>query len=173
MDNTDRFVAAIVVGGWKIFEKAIKSIRVRSLDMNVLMSVAVAGAVVIDRWAEGAAVIVLFSLSLMLEQYSVSRTRRAVRSLLDVAPESARLLQNGREQTVPVRTVMPGDRLIIRPGERLPLDGIVEEGTTHVNEAPITGESHPAAKVCGDRIFAGSINGRGSIVCIDRGAGAA
>jgi Cd2+/Zn2+-exporting ATPase len=156
-------LAAILLGGWKIFEKAAKSVRAGSLDMNVLMSVAVVGAVMIDRWAEGAAVVVLFSVSLMLEQYSVARTRKAVRSLLDVSPQTARLLQDGREHTVPVRTVTPGSLLVIRPGDRLPLDGVVEDGTSLVNEAPITGESRPVAKSIGDQIFAGSINGRGAL----------
>jgi Cd2+/Zn2+-exporting ATPase len=154
-------LGAILLGGWKIFERAGKSALAGSMDMNVLMSVAVVGALLIDRWAEGAAVVVLFSVSLMLEQYSVARTRKAVRSLLDVSPRNACVLQDGRERTVPVRAVSPGSLVVVRPGERIPLDGIVEDGATYVNEAPITGESGPVEKGPGDRIFAGSVNGGG------------
>jgi len=156
-------LAAILLGGWRVFVKGGKAVRDASLDMNVLMSVAVLGALLIDRWAEGATVIVLFRVSLMLEQYSASRTRKAVRSLLDLSPEDACVLKDGGERTVAVRTVSPGSLLVIRPGERVPLDGIVEDGATVVNEAPMTGESQPVEKGPGDRIFAGSINGSGAL----------
>jgi Zn2+/Cd2+-exporting ATPase len=154
-------LASILIGGWGIFSKALKALRARVLDMNVLMTVAVVGAVLIGKWEEGAAVIVLFSLSLMLESYSATRTRRAVRSLLDLSPEMADVIHEGRETTVPAKSVQPGELLMIRPGQRIPLDGIVETGISGVVETMITGESTPVEKVHGAQVYAGSINDRG------------
>jgi Cd2+/Zn2+-exporting ATPase len=131
--------------------------------MNVLMSIAVVGAILIGKWVEGAAVIVLFSISLMLEQYSAARTRKAVQSLLKLSPEEARIVRGGVEQTVSARRVLPGSLMVIRPGERIPLDGVVEDGVTSMNEAPITGESRSVEKCSGDQVLAGSINDHGSV----------
>jgi Zn2+/Cd2+-exporting ATPase len=156
-------LTSILLGGWNIFGKALKALRVRVLDMNVLMTLAVVGAVLIGKWEEGAAVIVLFSVSLMLESYSATRTRRAVRSLMDLSPDMADVLRDGKELTVPARSVRPGERLMIRPGQRVPLDGIVESGSSDVNEAAITGESTPVEKLPGAQVYAGSINDRGAL----------
>lgn len=152
---------AIVVGGWRIFLKAFKSARNLSLDMNVLMTVAVAGALAIGKWSEGAAVIVLFDLSLALESYSVGRTRREIRALMKLAPDLAAVLRYGVETQVSAREVLPGELIVVRPGERIPLDGIVVEGSSTVNEAPITGEALPNVKTTSSQVFAGSINQRG------------
>ena len=158
------FLGAILLGGWKIAVKAYKALRSGTLDMNVLMTVAVLGALGIDRWAEGATVIVLFSVALMLETYSAARTRRAIHSMLTVRPEEASVLTDEGERVLPAREVVPGARVLIRPGERVPVDGEVLEGISAVDEAPITGESAPAEKSTGDTLFAGSINTWGSLV---------
>jgi len=156
-------LAAILLGGWRIFRKAWAAIRIRALDMNVLMSVAVAGALVIDRWGEGAAVIVLFSVALMLETYSAARTRKAVRSLLALSPQQCSVLRDGQEVTLPADEISPGETIVIRPGERIALDGVVESGTSSVNQMVITGESEPIGRSPGDPVFAGSLNGRGAL----------
>ena len=156
-------LASILVGGWNIFVKAARALRARVLDMNFLMTVAVAGAVLIGKWEEGAAVIVLFSLSLMLESYSATRTRRAVRSLMDLSPEMADVVRDGTETAVPARSVLPGELLMVRPGQRIPLDGVVETGISGVVETMITGESTPVEKTPGAQVYAGSMNDRGAL----------
>jgi Cd2+/Zn2+-exporting ATPase len=156
-------LASILIGGWSIFDKALKALRARVLDMNFLMTIAVVGAVLIGKWEEAAAVIVLFSFSLMLESYSATRTRRAVRSLMDLSPEMADVIHEGKEVAIPAKQVRPGELLIIRPGQRIPLDGIVEAGMSGVVETMITGEPAPVEKVPGAHVYAGSINDRGSL----------
>ncbi len=153
--------AAILIGGWRIFTKALGAVRTRALDMNVLMTIAVVGALSIGRWGEGAAVIVLFSVALMLETHSTSRTRRAVRSLLALSPQECTVMRDGKEYSVPAADVSPDETMVIRPGERIPLDGLVSEGTSTVNQAPITGESEPVEKRAGATVYAGSLNGVG------------
>jgi Zn2+/Cd2+-exporting ATPase len=154
---------AIALGGRKIFLKAWAAVRTRALDMNVLMTVAVLGALAIDRWGEGAAVIVLFSFALMLETYSTSRTRKAVRSLLALSPAQCSVLRDGREVTLPAASVAQNEILLIRPGDRIPLDGVVVEGSSAVNQAAISGESDPAPKDPGSIVYAGSLNGFGQL----------
>lgn len=156
-------LAAILVGGWKIFLKAFKATRVLALDMNVLMSLAVVGALIIGRWTEGAAVIVLFALALALESYSAARTRNSIRALLRLSPEQASVLKDGREELMNAHDVALGDLMIIRPGERIPLDATVVEGRSTIDESPVTGESMPVFKEAGAGVFAGSINQRGSL----------
>jgi len=156
-------VAAILIGGAKVFAKAWKAAVRFSLDMNVLMSVAVLGALVIDRWGEAAAVIVLFAVSLMLESYSVTRTRRAIRSLVALSPTQANVLRSEEEVVVAAGDVCVDETVVIRPGEKVPLDGVVMEGSSETNESPITGESTPVTKRSGATVFAGSINGRGTL----------
>lgn len=156
-------LVAIGTGGWKVFLKAFRSLRSTTLDMNVLMSLAVVGALFIDKWSEAAAVIVLFSLSLMLESYSAARTRRAIQALISLSPEQASVIRNGKEILVSVKDVKVDETTLIRPGERIPLDGIVIEGTSSVNQSLITGESMPVAKAEGSLVYAGSMNERGSL----------
>jgi Cd2+/Zn2+-exporting ATPase len=155
------FLGAIVVGGWKIFWKALIALRNRSLDMNVLMSGAVVGAAAIGKWNEGAAVVVLFSFALMLENYSTLRTRRAVQSLLALSPQRASVVRDEGEEETDAERVVPGDVVVVRPGERIPLDGIVMGGHSSVNEATITGEATPVIKEPGAIVFGGSLNERG------------
>jgi Cd2+/Zn2+-exporting ATPase len=157
-------LAAILLGGWNIFRKAFIALRNLTLDMNVLMSLAVAGALAIDRWSEGAAVIVLFSVALILESYSISRTRRAVQALMDLAPQEARVVRNGIEITVPAAEVAVAETVRIRPGERIPVDGVVLEGASTVHQGAVTGESHPVEKSLGTSVFAGTLNGQGTLL---------
>jgi Cd2+/Zn2+-exporting ATPase len=157
------YICAIFIGGWKIFPRAVKSLRLFSFDMNVLMSAAVIGAMAIGEWAEGAAVIVLFAVSHLLEEKSMERTRRALSFLLESAPSTATVLRDGKEETVPVADVRPGDMMIIRPGEKIAADGEVITGHSFVNQAAITGESLPAEKHAGSLVYAGTINNGGTL----------
>jgi Cd2+/Zn2+-exporting ATPase len=118
---------------------------------------------VIGKWAEGAAVVVLFSLSLVLESYSVRRTRKAVQALIETAPDQAAVVREGEEQLVPAKSVQAGEFLLIRPGERIPLDGEVIAGHSSINQAAITGESRPVLVQQGSIVYAGSLNERGSL----------
>src|SRR5262245_7290942 len=155
---------AILAGVWNVLPKAYLAARRLRPDMNLLMTVAVAGAVAIGEWFEGATVAFLFALSLALEAWSVGRARRAVEALLDLTPISVRVLgEGGREEQVPPEQVPVGSRFVVRPGERLPLDGRVVGGSSSVNQAPITGEGVPVFKGPGDEGLAGTGNGDGAL----------
>ena len=156
--------AAILTGSWFVLPKAWHALRRLRPDMNLLMVIAVLGAVAIGEWLEGATVAFLFAVSLALEAWSVGRARRAVAALLDLTPETARLLHpDGREEEVPAREARVGARFVVRPGERIPLDGTVVGGASEIDQAPITGESVPVTKTKGDEVFAGTINGDGAL----------
>ena len=157
------FLSSIIAGGWRIAVKGFKAGRNLALDMNFLMTIATLCAVIIGRWEEGAAVIVLFSLSQLLERYSMERSRKAIRALLNLSPPMATVRRDGSEVAVRVEEVAVGERIVIRPGERIPLDGMVEAGESTVNQAPITGEALPVPKQPGHEIFAGSLNERGTL----------
>ena len=155
---------AIVAGFWLVLPKAWYALRRLQPDMNLLMTIAVAGAVAIGEWFEGAMVAFLFALSLALESWTVARAQRAIAALLDLMPPTARWRRpDGREELVPPDQVPVGGIFVVRPGERVPLDGVVRRGSSHVNQAPITGESMPVSKQPGDDVFAGSINGDGAL----------
>ena len=157
------YIAAILSGVWMVLPKAWYALRAIRPDMNLLMVVAVTGAVAIGEWFEAATVSFLFALSLLLESWSVSRARRAVEALLDLSPPTARLKEATGSREVPVGEVAAGSLIIVKPGERIPLDGKVVRGTSDVNQAPITGESVPVTKHSGDEVFAGTINGDGTL----------
>ncbi|MEZ5275541.1 MAG: cation-translocating P-type ATPase [Opitutaceae bacterium] len=157
------FIGAIVSGGWFIFPKAVGAVRRFSPDMNLLMTVAVIGAAIIGEWAEAAAVVFLFALSEMLEAFSVQRARRAIESLLDLTPATALVKRGDTFEELQVEQVEIGEVIAIRSGARVPLDGEVTSGASAINQAPITGESMPIEKKPGDTIFAGTINGEGSL----------
>jgi Cd2+/Zn2+-exporting ATPase len=158
------YLAAVLAGGRFVVVKAWYAARNLRPDMNLLMTVAVLGAMAIGEWFEAATVSFLFALSLAIESWSVGRARRAIAALLDLAPPSARLLRpDGSEATVPVAEVRPGDSFIVPAGARIPLDGRVVAGASTVNQAPITGESVPVEKEPGTEIFAGTINGDGTL----------
>lgn len=158
------FAVAIIFGVWLVAPKAWSSARRLSPDMNLLMVVAVAGAIGLGEFFEAATVAFFFSLSLYLESWSVGRARNAVSALLDLAPPMARVIRvDGSETDVPAERVEVGDRFIVRGGDRIPLDGEVTDGVGAVDQAPITGESALVAKEPGDTVYAGTINGEGTL----------
>ncbi|HWP81439.1 MAG TPA: heavy metal translocating P-type ATPase [Bacteroidota bacterium] len=161
--STGAFILSIVVGGWNIALKALKAVRNRSLDMNFLMALAAIGAIAIGEYAEGAAVIFLFALSLLLESMSVDRSQRAIQSLMKLSPLTARIRRNAVETEVSVEEVAIGETVIIRPGERIPLDGTVQHGSSTIDESSLTGESIPVPKQPGSHVFAGTFNQRGAL----------
>ncbi len=155
------FAVAIGSGGYPILRSAIASLRARRIDMNVLMTISVIGAAVLGDWSEGALVVVLFSAGIFLQALTLDRTRRAIRSLLDLAPEEANVFREGIEVTVAAATLVPGDVVRVRPGFRLPADGEIVSGHSAINQAAITGESMPVDREPGDSVFAGTMNGSG------------
>jgi Cd2+/Zn2+-exporting ATPase len=155
------FAVAIAIGGYPILRSAIAALRTRRIDMNVLMTVSVIGAAVLGDWSEGALVVVLFSLGTFLQAMTLDRTRRAIRSLLDLTPEEATAIRGGVEVTVAAATLVAGDIVRVRPGQRLPADGEIVSGHSAINQAAITGESMPVEKEPGAEVFAGTINGSG------------
>ncbi len=157
------FIVAMFTGGALVFPKALRSLMALSLDMNVLMTVAVAGAVLIGQHAEGAAVVFLFSLSELLEAWSVGRARRAIQALMQLAPDNAVVKREGNFIEVPTEEVLIGETLFVKSGQKIPLDGTVLKGISAVDQAPITGESVPVEKKMGDPVYAGTINGEGSL----------
>lgn len=158
------YLGAVAAGGWYVFPKAVPAARKLRPDMNLLMTLAVLGAMGLGEWLEAASVSFLFSLALLLESKSVERARREIAALLDLSPPVARCVgMGGRIEEKPVEEVPAGTVVVVRPGERIPLDGVVAGGYTSVNQAPITGESLPVAKGPGDEVFAGTINEEGAI----------
>ncbi len=157
------FLLAVISGGWFIAPKAWAALKRLSPDMNLLMSVAVLGALGIGAWDEAATVIFLFSVAELLESFSLNRARRAIKKLMTLAPEVAWLKDASGFREVPVAEVMVSDIIQVKPGGKIPLDGTVRKGDSSVDQSPITGESVPVSKTTGDEVFAGSINGEGSL----------
>jgi Cd2+/Zn2+-exporting ATPase len=155
--------AAIMAGASLTIRRAMAALRVRALDINVLMLVAAAGAVALGQWSEAASVVFLFALAQTLEARTLERARHAVRALMDLAPTEALVREPGGDRRVEIDAITPGMVLVVRPGEKIPLDGEVVGGQSAVNQAPVTGESIPSEKTAGDEVFAGTINGRGAL----------
>jgi Cd2+/Zn2+-exporting ATPase len=152
---------SVITGARFVAVKAWYSLKRLSPDMNLLMMVAVAGALIIGEWFEAATVAFLFALSLLLESWSVGRARNAVSALLDLAPPVVRVKDAGGEREMKAAEVAVGTRFIVRGGDRIALDGRIVSGASVVNQAPITGESIPVSKEPGDEVFAATINGDG------------
>ena len=158
------YLLAMSVGGWSIARAAVAGLRRRSLDMNVLMALAAVGAVGIGSYAEGAWVLVLFAVGTTLEAFAFDRSRRSVSQLLELAPDEAHVVsEDGSEHLVPTAEIAVATRFVVRPGERIPLDGEVVTGVSTVDEAPITGESVPVDKQAGSVVFAGTLNAHGAL----------
>lgn len=162
--HTGCFALATLAGGLLVVPAAWGALRTRRLDMNVLMTVAVTGAWLVGEGAEAAAVVFLFALAELLESWSVGRARRAIAALLELTPQTAMVrAADGTSTELPVAEVVVGAEISVRSGSSVPLDGEVIAGESAVNQAPITGESVPVEKKPGDAVFAGTINGEGSL----------
>jgi Cd2+/Zn2+-exporting ATPase len=157
------FLASVVLGGVHTGRRALTSARNGVLDIHVLMVVAVIGAVALGEWSEAASVVFLFALAQLLETRAMERARGAIRALMDLAPSEALVRRDGHERLTAIDDVRVSDVVIVRPGEKIPLDGRVTAGDSYVNQAPVTGESLPVEKTAGDEVFAGTINGRGAL----------
>ncbi|HTM26843.1 MAG TPA: heavy metal translocating P-type ATPase [Vicinamibacterales bacterium] len=157
------YLIAIAFGGFYSVRRALHAARSLALDINVLMLVAVGGAMVLGQWSEGACVVFLFALAQLLEARAMERARGAIRALMDLTPAEALVKTGGEFRLTPVDAIRIGDVVAVKPGEKIPLDGRVVAGDSHVNQAPVTGESLPVEKRAGDEVFAGTINGRGGL----------
>ncbi|QST01072.1 cadmium-translocating P-type ATPase [Pontibacillus sp. ALD_SL1] len=157
------YALAILIGGWKPARSAFYAIKSGSLDMNVLMASAAIGAAIIGEWFEGAMVVWLFALGNTLQNRSIERTRESIRSLMNLAPSEATVKEGGQLVQKAVEHVQIGDVIVVKPGEKVPLDGDIEAGESSLNQAPITGESLPVDKTTGDPVFAGTVNESGSL----------
>ncbi len=167
------YAAAALVGGLPLARSGIAAlIATRRPDINILMTIAVIGAAAIGAWLEAALVVVLFAIGELLESRAVDRARRELASLVSLAPETARVRRRSgsgplalmREVEVDIADVAVGDITVIKPGERIPVDGVVREGTSAVDQAPITGESTPVDKAVDDTVFAGTLNAQGLLL---------
>lgn len=156
-------VASLLAGAVTVVPRAWQSLRTGTLDINVLMTIAAIGAAIIGEWGEAAAAMSLFALAQLLEGFAMGRARRAIAALMQLTPREATVRRDGRTAVVPVDQVALGEVMVIRPGERLPLDGEVVSGQSAVDQSPITGESMPVEKQAGSEVFAGSINGHGAL----------
>ena len=157
------YSVAYVFGGWYGLKGAIETLRHRAVDIDLLMIVAALGALSIGAPFEGAMLLFLFSLSNTLQHYAIGRSRRAIRSLVEMRPDEAQVLRDGEEVTVPIDEVAVGDVFVVRPGDRIPLDGVVASGEGTVDQASLTGESVPVPREPGDKVFGGTINESGSL----------
>ncbi len=163
------YLVAIVSGGWGNARKAWYALPKLDFNMSVLMTTAIIGAMAIGKWEEGATVAFLYSVSELLEAWSMEKARKSIRDLMDIAPKVARVRRPVGEFGLPVEMEIPvdeveiGDTLIIRPGEKIAMDGVIIKGESAINEAAITGESVPADKGPGAEVFAGTLNTNGSL----------
>ncbi len=153
------YVLAYAAGGYDVTRHGLKSALNLRFDVDFLMVVAAVGAAVLGQWAEGALLLFLFSLGHALEHYAMDRARHAIRALGEITPKTARVVREGKDLELPVGALLRGDTVIVRPGERIPIDGEVVGGKSAVDQSPITGESVPVDKGQGDEVFAGSVNG--------------
>lgn len=177
--STGLYIAAYVFGGFFTLREAFQSLKQRRFEIDTLMLVAAAGAAMLGEFAEGALLLFLFSLGHSLEHYAMGRAKRAIEALAELAPQTAVVRRGGGTEQVPVEALVVGDAVLVKPNERLPADGFVIEGTSSVNQAPVTGESVPVDKqpvrdaiasaaasdrvAAESRVFAGTINGSGAL----------
>lgn len=154
---------SILIAGYSLVSKGMRNLFHLQFEMNVLMTVAIVGAVVIGKWEEATVVTFLFLISEILETYSMEKARSSIRSLMDIAPKRATRIDNGQETVVTINQLKINDLILVRPGEKIPIDGVVAEGGTFVNQSAITGESMPVEKLPGNQVFAGTLNQQGTI----------
>jgi Zn2+/Cd2+-exporting ATPase len=155
------FAAAIITGGYPLFKTGLQNLIRLQFDMKTLMTIAIIGAAVIGQWSEGAVVVILFAISEVLESYSMEKARGSIRSLMELSPQEATIIRKGQETLVSIDMIRIEDVMIVKPGQRIAMDGVVIEGTSTVNQAAITGESVPVEKNIHDEVFAGTMNENG------------
>jgi Cd2+/Zn2+-exporting ATPase len=155
------FAAAIITGGYSLFKTGMQNLMRLQFDMKTLMTIAIIGAAVIGQWSEGAVVVILFAISEVLESFSMEKARASIRSLMELSPQEATIIRDGQETLVPVDLIRIGDVMLVKPGQRIAMDGVVIEGISTVNQAAITGESVPVEKYVDHDVFAGTINENG------------
>jgi Cd2+/Zn2+-exporting ATPase len=157
------FTAAMLVGGYATIRQGLRALAGLRFDMNGMMAGAVTGAALIGQWEEGAVVAFLYAVSNWLEGSTMDRARRSIRALMDLAPREAGVRRNGAERVIPVEEVQVGELLLVRPGEKLAVDGVIRAGNSAVNQAPITGEAIPVDKGPGDPVYASTLNGHAAL----------
>ncbi|WP_411842711.1 heavy metal translocating P-type ATPase [Salinicoccus sp. HZC-1] len=159
--TTGTFLISIIIGGYQMFWTGINNLSKLRFDMKTLMTIAVIGAALIGEWPEAAVVVVLFAVSESLERYSMEKARASIQSLMEIAPNTAVIKTPAGNKELPVEDVRIGDIMIIKPGDKLSMDGVIQSGSTNINQAAITGEALPAPKSAGDDVFAGTLNQSG------------
>ena len=157
------FVASIAIGGYSMFWSGLQNLSRFYFDMKTLMTIAIIGAAIIGEWREAAVVVFLFAVSEALEAYSMTKARQSIRQLMDIAPSKASIKRNEQIMELGTEEIEIGDVLIVKPGQKIAMDGEVILGNSSVNQAPITGESMPVTKVIGDEVFAGTLNEEGAL----------
>lgn len=160
---TGLFAVAIIIGGTGMFLTGLKNLARLDFDMKTLMTIAIIGAAIIGEWQEAAVVVLLFALSEALEAYSMNKARQSIRDLMDIAPPSAVVKRNNEVLELQTEDIQIGDILLVKPGQKIAMDGIVKSGRSTVNQAPITGESVPVLKEVNDEVFAGTLNEEGAL----------
>ncbi|MCI5051512.1 MAG: cation-translocating P-type ATPase [Simkaniaceae bacterium] len=162
------YILSVLAGVWYVVPKALKAVKNLRPDINLLMVIAVVGALFIHEFFEGATTAFLFSIALLLEHWSLEKARKSIANLLDIAPKTANRIDPSTKHIdeVALDEIQIGDHVLIRPGEKIPVDGTITSGATSINQAPITGESVPVDKEVDDVVYAGTINESGVIECI-------